>query len=124
MPRPPRGRRIGYRQEVDFYKPAGVPLSKLTVTTINLDEMEAIRLVDAESHTQTEAAEHMDISQPTVARLLESGRKKMARAIVEGQALSIHPGEAPLEFYDGRRSERPCCRPGRGRHHQGRKCTN
>ncbi len=99
MPRPCRGRRVGYRQKVDFYKPAGVPMSELAVVTINLDEMEAIRLVDGESHTQAEAAVQMNISQPTVARLLESGRKKMATAIVQGQAIAIHPGDAPIEFY-------------------------
>ncbi len=124
MPRPHRGRRIGYRQEVDFYKPSGVPLSELAVTTIDLDEMEAIRLVDGESHTQTEAAEHMNISQPTVARLLESGRRKIAVAIVQGQAFAIHPGEAPIEFYGfpgaGRGGPgRGAGRGGRGRHGRG-----
>jgi predicted DNA-binding protein (UPF0251 family) len=101
MPRPPTGRRIGYRQQVDFYKPAGVRLAGLRVTTITLDEMEAMRLVDSESHSQQEAAEHMNISQPTVARLLKSGRGKIATAIVQGQAFSIHPGLAPVEYYKG-----------------------
>ncbi len=116
MPRPHRGRKVGYRQKVDFYKPAGVPMSELVVTTINLDEVEAMRLVDGESHNQTEAAKHMNISQPTVARLLESGRRKIALAIVQGQAIAIHPGEAPIEFYGF-----PGAGRGRGGHGRGRR---
>jgi predicted DNA-binding protein (UPF0251 family) len=108
MPKPSRERRIGYRQPVTFYKPTGTPLSELMITTLNLDELEAMRLVDSESHTQHEAAEHMGISQPTVARLLESGRRKVATALVNGQALSIDQGDAPIEFYDT---------PGIGHHH-------
>ncbi|NCC52473.1 MAG: DUF134 domain-containing protein [Spartobacteria bacterium] len=116
MPRPPRGRRIGYRQQVNFFKPAGVPLSELRVTNIHLDEMEAIRLVDMEGRTQSEAAEQMRISQPTVARLLASGRSKIATAIVQGQAFALQPGGAPLEFYD-----EPGMGRGRGGHGHGRR---
>jgi len=96
-------------------------LSKLSVTTVNLDEMEAIRLVDSECYPQTEAAKQMDISQPTVARLLESGRKKIATAIVQGQAFAINPGDAPIEFYGFPGAK--CKEKKRGQGH-GRGCTD
>ncbi|MBN2716060.1 MAG: DUF134 domain-containing protein [Deltaproteobacteria bacterium] len=105
MPRPFRGRKIGYRQEVDFYKPAGVRLSGLTVTEIKIDEMEAIRLVDMDGCNQNEAAQKMNVSQSTIARLLETGRRKIATALVRGQAIAIRPGSAPLEFYRHKRHE-------------------
>ena len=39
-----------------------------------------------------EAAKEMKISQPTLSRLLKSGRKKLAEAIVKGKAIKIKGG--------------------------------
>ncbi|PIP14842.1 hypothetical protein COW98_02690 [Candidatus Roizmanbacteria bacterium CG22_combo_CG10-13_8_21_14_all_35_9] len=38
---------------------------------------------------QTKAAEKMNISQPTFARILDSAQKKVAGAIVQGKAIRI-----------------------------------
>lgn len=99
MPRPHRGRRIGCNPGVTFFKPAGVPISALGITTVHLDELEAMRLVDAEGLHQAQAAERMGVSQSTVARLLETGRKKVAGALVNGMALEIQEGSAPISFH-------------------------
>lgn len=99
MPRRCIQRRVGYQQEVSCYKPAGIPLTQIEVSVVTLDEMEAMRLVDSLSLSQTEAAEKMGVSQPTVARLLETGRCTVVSAIVDGQAFSIKGGPAPVEFY-------------------------
>ena len=104
MARPHRGRWIGHRPNSTFFKPAGVPARELRTTTIELDELEAMRLVDGEELKQTEAAEKMGISQSTIARLLASGRRKTALALAHGEALKLQQGDAPLDF-----------RPGRGR---------
>jgi len=98
MPRPHRGRRIGHSPDSTYFKPAGVPIRELKTTIIELDELEAMRLVDGEGLKQTDAAEKMDISQSTIARLLASGRKKTALALAHGEALQLQQGAAPLDF--------------------------
>ena len=117
MGRPHRGRRIGHQPGSTFFKPAGVPVSELKTTTIELDELEAMRLVDGEELKQTEAAEKMDVSQSTIARLLAAGRKKTALALAHGQALQLQQGDAPLEFQQPTPCEegKPRGRQGRGR---------
>ena len=54
-----------------------------------LDEFEAIRLIDIEGLNQIEAAADMQISRATVQRLLLSGRKKIAEALLRNCALEI-----------------------------------
>jgi len=61
----------------------------LTPVMILFDELEAMRLCDAEGLTQEQAGEAMGVSRGTVQRLVVSGRSKMVSAIVEGQALVI-----------------------------------
>ena len=112
MGRPHRGRRIGHSLNTTFFKPAGVPAKELRITSILLDELEAMRLVDGEELKQTEAAERMGISQSTIARLLASGRRKTALALAHGEALQLQQGDAPLNYH-----EAPC--PGRRRGHRG-----
>jgi len=102
MGRPHRGRWIGHQPDSTFFKPAGVPARELQTTTIELDELEAMRLVDGEELKQTEAAEKMGISQSTIARLLSSGRRKTALALAHGEALKLQQGDAPLDFRPGR----------------------
>jgi len=115
MPRPRSGRRIGHCPDCTFFKPAGIPAARLQVSVIHFDELEAMRLVDGEGLKQSEAAERMGISQPTVARLLASGRKKTALALAHGQALQLEAGVAPLSFP----SEGGGRRRRRGRHGRG-----
>jgi len=114
MGRPHRGRQIGHQPDSTFFKPAGVPVKELRTTTIVLDELEAMRLVDGEELKQTEAAEHMGISQSTIARLLASGRKKTALALAHGEALKLQQGDAPLNFNGSRPP--PCGGGQRSRH--------
>lgn len=53
------------------------------------DELEALKLYEVDGLEQTEAAKKMKISQPTFARLLGSAHKKVAQAIISGQAIRI-----------------------------------
>jgi predicted DNA-binding protein (UPF0251 family) len=52
-------------------------------------EFEAIRLSDLEKLKQEEIAQRMKTSRGTVWRLLEKGREKIARALVESRPLII-----------------------------------
>ena len=56
---------------------------------LNPDELEALRLVYYLGLTQDEAAKNMGISRGTLWRLLNSGRKKVISALVEGKPLLI-----------------------------------
>ena len=96
MVRPRRGRWIGCAPGVVFFKPAGVPASRLRISRVDLDELEAMRLVDELELQQKEAAVRMGVSQSTIARLLASGRRKVAHALVSGEALEIQQGRSPI----------------------------
>ena len=76
-----------------IYKPSGVPMEELTSNTLTLVEFEAIRLIDAENKSQNDAASSMKISQPTISRILNSARNKIADALVNGKAIRIEGGD-------------------------------
>ncbi len=99
MPRPHCRRWIGHQPPVVLYKPAGIPARILETIEIRMDELEAMRLVDAEGMNQAEAADKMKVSRATVGRLLASGRSKTAAALTSGKALAIEAGPADLKYY-------------------------
>jgi len=92
MPRPRRIRRICFQPDALFFKPAGIPLRHLVESILTFEEFEAIRLVDYEGMEQEKAAKQMKISQPTLSRLLLSGRKKIADALVNSKSIKIEGG--------------------------------
>ncbi|MCX5678095.1 MAG: DUF134 domain-containing protein [Candidatus Omnitrophica bacterium] len=61
------------------------------------EELEAIRLADFTGLKQAEAAEQMNISQQTFSRVLRSGRKCLAEAIVLGHIIKVDGGDFKLE---------------------------
>lgn len=93
MPRPRICRKIRFKPEVTYFKPAGIRMIDLEETILTFDEYEAIRLIDLESTEQNEAGKMMNISQPTLSRLLKSARKKISEAIVKGKAIKIDGGD-------------------------------
>ena len=101
MPRPCCMRQIGFVPGVIYFKPAGIPLRDLEEVVVALDELESLRLADLQGLYQEKAAEQMKISRPTFARVVESARKKVADALINGKALRleggpvIHPPTSP-----------------------------
>ncbi len=89
MARPKNPRRVAAAPVATYFKPRGIPMSDLEEVELDLDEFEAIRLADLEGLYQQEAAEAMHVSRQTFARVLESGRRKVAEALVRGRALRI-----------------------------------
>ena len=89
MPRPKIPRMIRHQPNVYFFKPRGIPLRKLDIVTLFNDELEALKLYELERLDQISAAEKMEISQPTFARLLDSAHKKLSEAVVFGKAIEI-----------------------------------
>lgn len=100
MVRPRRIRRIFFQPNVTYFKPIGIPLAELKEVVLSFDELESIRLVDLESIEQLKAGEKMKISQSTLSRLLKQGRKKLANAIIHGQAIKIQGGNFEMEMKD------------------------
>jgi len=81
---------------VIYFKPAGIRMIDLEEIILTLDELEAIKLKDFLNLEQIEAAEKMGISQPTLHRLLQSARKKLSDALVNGKAIKIEGGNYKL----------------------------
>ena len=92
MPRPLCPRHIAHRPPATYFKPAGIPLYDLQEIELGADELEAVRLADDEDLYNTEAAKHMGVSRQTFDRIVRRARRKIAAALVHGQALRIlHP---------------------------------
>jgi predicted DNA-binding protein (UPF0251 family) len=89
MPRPCKRRRVRGRPNSSYFKPAGERIVNLEETELNLAEFEALRLIDLNEIPQEEACKRMQISQPTLSRILKSARKKIADAIINGKAIKI-----------------------------------
>lgn len=67
------------------------PLPRHNDEPIYLDiaEVEALKMIELEKMTFEEAGKKMNISRNTVWRLVESGREKLVRAVIEGRPIII-----------------------------------
>jgi predicted DNA-binding protein (UPF0251 family) len=91
MSRPKKCRCINCIPDALYFKPRGIPLVDLEEVSLNLDELEALRLADYEGLYHEEAAKQMNISRATFGRILDGARHKTAGAILHGNALKIEP---------------------------------
>lgn len=89
MPRPCVRRRVRGRPNSSYFKPAGIRRLEIDEIILTLAEFESLRLIDFKEVNQEKAAEMMQISQPTLSRILKSARKKIAEAIVQGKSIKI-----------------------------------
>lgn len=110
MPRPRKRRCCRGRFGSRFYKPAGIPAAQLVEVRLASDELEALRLCDAEGLTQEQAGEQMKISRGTIQRLITAARKKVAEALLNGHALVLEGNDLETE-----QEENNFCGCGRGR---------
>lgn len=93
MPRPRKRRHLGPPPPAIFYKPQGIPLHALRGVALRAEWFEALRLVDADGLNQEEAAAQMQVSRPTMCRILGEARHAVARALVNGWAIRIETGQ-------------------------------
>ncbi len=107
MPRPCKCRFVSATPRATLFKPAGVPARMLEPVALRLDELEALRLADWDGLYQEAAAERMQISRPTFARLIEVARRKVADALLHGKVLVIHGG--PVMIANERTFECAAC---------------
>lgn len=92
MPRPLKCRRVKYEPEVSYFKPRGIPLTKLDEVILTVDEFESIRLADIKGMYQDEAAEKMNVSRQTFGNIVKSAHRKIADALIKGKAIKIKGG--------------------------------
>ena len=86
-PRPKKIRKCQGKFCGKAYKPTGTPLVDLRQIALHQDELEALRLCDAEGLTQEEAGRSMGVSRGTIQRIITIARQKTAQALTEGHAL-------------------------------------
>ena len=89
MARLKKFRRICCNPETTYFKPRGIPICRLEEVSLSLDEVEALRLADAEGLYHDQAALRMRISRATFGRILRGARRKVASTILQGKALRI-----------------------------------
>jgi len=83
-------RHICGKPDVLIFKPAGIERHNLEEILVELDEYEALRLVDIEKLTMQEGAERMKISPATFHRLVQSVHSKIANAIIFWKVIRIN----------------------------------
>ncbi len=76
------------------FHPIGNYRQEMAVTNLFLEEYESIRLLDYDALSQVEAAQIMQVSRPTLTRIYQSARAKIAKALVEGTMITIEGGHA------------------------------
>ncbi|NOY22572.1 MAG: DUF134 domain-containing protein [Acidobacteria bacterium] len=96
MARPQKRRFVGMEPGFRVFKPVGIPTVEIEQIVMTLDEFEAIRLVDFDGMDHEGAAILVGISRPTLSRLVEQARHKVADAVVMGKALVIEGGNVEM----------------------------
>lgn len=97
MPRPLSERRLARGLESRCFKPAGIPACELEEVVLLADEAEAIRLADLEGLYQEAAARSMAVSRQTFGRIIDSARRKVADALINGKCLRVDGGQVTVE---------------------------
>jgi predicted DNA-binding protein (UPF0251 family) len=70
------------KPDVFIFKPIGIQRINLEEIVIELDEYEALRLVDIEKLSMQLGAKRMEVSSATFNRLVQSVHSKIANAII------------------------------------------
>lgn len=96
MPKPKKNRFVQQPPAVAFFKPQGIPLFQLDQVVLDVDEFEAIRLVDYEGLHLEDAARQLNVSRATCARIIDSAHHKIGNALTHGHAIRIEGGSFVL----------------------------
>jgi predicted DNA-binding protein (UPF0251 family)/DNA-directed RNA polymerase subunit RPC12/RpoP len=94
MARPRKFSTIQVPPRVKGFNPVGYYSNKLDSVLLNIEEYEAIRLLDYEDLSQEDASRVMEISRPTLTRIYERARTKIAIALTEARQIKIEGGRA------------------------------
>lgn len=114
MARKKTERQVEAKPPCGLFKPAGQPAREAEPVILELDGYEALRLADYQGLSQEQVAEHLEVSRPTVTRILRTAREAVATALAEGRPLAIQGGSVRI-----RRGGRGRRARNRGRHGRG-----
>ena len=81
MPRRKRDRKIIAPPSIKGLAVFGTHRRKSEKIMLHFEEYEAIKFLDYENLTQEEAAVNMEVSRPTLTRIYETARNKVARSM-------------------------------------------
>jgi predicted DNA-binding protein (UPF0251 family) len=97
MPRRRQRRRIVAPPGFKGYRPYGYNGSSKECIELLYEEYEAIKLTDYDLMNHQEACVLMGVSRPTFARIYESARRKIAKALVETKEIRTAFGNAWMD---------------------------
>ena len=97
MPRRRKHRKIVAPPGFKGYRPYGVNTVKAGCIELLYEEYEAIKLADYDMMNHLDASKLMGISRPTFARIYESARRKIAKAMVETREIKTVFGNAVMD---------------------------
>jgi len=90
---------MGRRRRMRFVKRTpnnfyfeGEDISSDDTVVLSVAEFEAMRLRHYINLRQIEAAENMNVSQPTFSRILDDAHSKVTQALIEGKAIRVAGG--------------------------------
>ena len=92
MARPRKCRRVCRLPDHDGFVPVDGGEERKPMV-LNVEEYEAIRLIDREGFSQEQCGAYMHIARTTVQQIYATARKKLADALVEGLPLQIQGGD-------------------------------
>ncbi len=95
-----KGRKIKVRYiqkmpKIAQFSPRG-KIGRPDEAELRVDQFEAIKLTDHQGYDQSTGAKLMGISRPSFGRLLRSGRKILADALVNGKSIRIRIGNVQV----------------------------
>lgn len=96
MARTKKDRIIQMAPHFNGFKPQGIQSVTGEDVYINFEEYEALNLCDYELLTQADAAKLMNVSRPTLTRIYESVRRKIAKAFAEGSCIHFEGGNVAI----------------------------
>lgn len=97
MPRRRRLRKVVAPPTFKGYRPYGVNSIPKKRIELLYEEYEALKLADYDLMNHKEASELMGVSRPTFARIYESARRKIAKALVETKEIVTVYGNVWME---------------------------
>ena len=101
MPRPRKQRNCQRYDGDTIYKPRSIPMTELDMISLDLSELEAMRLCDMDGLDQEEAGRQMGVSRGTVQRMLKQGRATVVEALLTSKALLIEKGKHCEDMHTG-----------------------
>lgn len=93
MPRPRNSSKVQIPPRNRGFMPLGYYQAESEIIQLHIEEFESIRLLDYENLSQEEAAQLMEISRPTLTRIYNRARKKVATAFTESRQILIEGGK-------------------------------